>query len=425
MKKLILLASIVLLLITTQLNAQPINLNWGASYSPSWANGALTRSATNIGGFGVNCTTTVSMNGLGSFTLALGSSGALTPTVSGATFTVPGATNRLQVTPDFVQNSSYVNIVFSFTSLISNVSFRIVDIDKSSSTSTTYFDRVTITGSDGVSSFNPSITKYDATTDPNFLIISGNVAQVNTTSGQSGNTDSDASDQRGTVNVNFGSAIINSITIRYDNAPGANNNTAAQSIAIGDMSFASYTLPVNWGSFTGKRQQKDVLLNWYTLQEINSASFEIERSSGSSWENIGNVIAAGNSYSRQDYQFIDQNAPDGTLFYRLKQLDTDNNFKYSGIIKISSITNKQDITTFPNPFADHLTISIQSTGQTPVSIALSDATGKIILKETKYLYQGVNSIGLQVPVSLPKGIYQVTVMDDSGNITGRSKILRE
>lgn len=425
MKKLILLASIVLLLITTQLNAQPINLNWGASYSPSWANGALTRSATNIGGFGVNCTTTVSMNGLGSFTLALGSSGALTPTVSGATFTVPGATNRLQVTPDFVQNSSYVNIVFSFTSLISNVSFRIVDIDKSSSTSTTYFDRVTITGSDGVSSFNPSITKYDATTDPNFLIISGNVAQVNTTSGQSGNTDSDASDQRGTVNVNFGSAIINSITIRYDNAPGANNNTAAQSIAIGDMSFASYTLPVNWGSFTGKRQQKDVLLNWYTLQEINSASFEIERSSGSSWENIGNVIAAGNSYSRQDYQFIDQNAPDGTLFYRLKQLDTDNNFKYSGIIKISSITNKQDITTFPNPFADHLTISIQSTGQTPVSIALSDATGKIILKETKYLYQGVNSIGLQVPVSLPKGIYQVTIMDASGNITGRSKILRE
>lgn len=425
MKKLILLASIVLLLITTQLNAQPINLNWGASYSPSWANGALTRSATNIGGFGVNCTTTVSMNGLGSFTLALGSSGALTPTVSGATFTVPGATNRLQVTPDFVQNSSYVSIVFSFTSLISNVSFRIVDIDKSSSTSTTYFDRVTITGSDGVSSFNPSITKYDATTDPNFLIISGNVAQVNTTSGQSGNTDSDASDQRGTVNVNFGSAIINSITIRYDNTPGANNNTAAQSIAIGDMSFASYTLPVNWGSFTGKRQQKDVLLNWYTLQEINSASFEIERSSGSSWENIGNVIAAGNSYSRQDYQFIDQNAPDGTLFYRLKQLDTDNNFKYSGIIKISSITNKQDITTFPNPFADHLTISIQSTGQTPVSIALSDATGKIILKETKYLYQGVNSIGLQVPVSLPKGIYQVTIMDASGNITGRSKILRE
>lgn len=425
MKKPILLASIVLLLFTTQLSSQPINLNWGASYSPSWANGALSRSATNIGGFGVNCTTTVSMNGLGSFTLALGSSGAQTPTVSGATFTVPGSSNRLQVTPNFVQNTSYVNIVFSFSTLISNVSFRIVDIDKNTSTSTTYFDRVTVTGSDGLNTFNPTITKYDATTDPNFLIISGNVAHVNTTSGQAGNTSSDATDQRGTVNINFGSAIINSITIRYDNAPGANNNTAAQSIAIGDMSFASYTLPVNWGSFTGKRQQKDVLLNWYTLQEINSASFEIERSSGSSWENIGTVIAAGNSYSRLDYQFIDQNAPDGTLFYRLKQLDSDDNFKYSSIVKISGVTDKQDITTFPNPFADHLTISIQSPGQKPVSIALSDAAGKIILKETRYLYPGVNSINLQVPASLPKGIYQVAVMDASGNITGRSKILRE
>lgn len=425
MKKLILLASIVLPILTAQLNAQPINLNWGTSYSPSWTHGALSRTATNIGGFGVNCSTTVSMNGLGSFTLALGSSGAQTPTVSGATFTIPGATNRLQVTPNFNQNSSYVNIVFSFTSLISNVSFRIVDIDKNTSTSTTYFDRVTITGSNGVSSFNPTITKYDATTDPNFLIISGNVAQVNTTSGQAGNTSSNTSDQRGTVTVNFGTSIINSITIRYDNAPGANNNPAAQSIAIGDITFSSFTLPVNWGSFTGKRQQKEVLLNWYTLQEINSASFEIERSSGSSWENIGNVIAAGNSFSRLDYQFIDHYAPDGRLFYRLKQLDSDNNFKYSGIIKISPTSDKQEITTFPNPFTDHLTISIQSPGQKPVSIALNDAAGKIILRETKYLYQGVNSIGLQVPVSLPKGIYQVTVMDDSGNITGRSKILRE
>lgn len=425
MKKLILLASNVLLLITSQVSSQPINLNWGASYSPIWTNGALSRSATNIGGFGVNCTTTVSMNGPGSFGLALGSFGAQTPTVYGATFTVPGATNRLQITSDFVQNSSYVNIVFNFTSLISNVSFRIVDLDKNSSTSTTYFDRVTITGSNGISSFNPTITKYDPITDPNFIIISGNVAQVNTTSGQSGNTTSSVSDQRGTVNVNFGSAIINSITIRYDNAPGANNNPAAQSIAIGDITFASYTLPVNWGSFTGKRQQKDVLLNWYTLQEINSASFDIERSSGGSWEIIGNVTAAGNSFSRLDYRFIDQHAPDGTLFYRLKQLDTDNNFKYSGIIKISSTTDKQGISIFPNPFTDHLTISIQSPGQKPVSLTLSDAAGKIILRETRYLYPGINSIDLQVPVSIPKGIYQVTVMDGSGNITGRSKILRE
>jgi hypothetical protein len=140
-----------------------------------------------------------------------------------------------------------------------------VDIDKSDATSDTYYDQVTITGTDGSHVYNPTITKYDATTDPNFLIISGNIAHVNTANNKAGNTGSDASDQRGTITVNFGSVNITSVTIRYDNAAGTQTNPDAQAIAIGSFSFtAAATLPLQLSSFSGHRPAADVILNWRT-----------------------------------------------------------------------------------------------------------------------------------------------------------------
>ncbi|MBK6938389.1 MAG: hypothetical protein IPH18_17200 [Chitinophagaceae bacterium] len=243
----------------------------------------------------------------------MGSFGSQTPTVNGAVFTVPGASSRIQITPNFNNNTSYATIVLSFTSLATNISFRIADIDKNDATSTTYFDRVTITGSNGSSTFSPSITKFDAVTDPNFLIISGNTARVNTTSGQAGNTDSDAADQRGTINVDFGTAAINTVTIRYDNAPGANTNPAAQSIAVGSVTFSQSVLPVSLTDFSAYRQSRDVILKWTTHQENNSASFEIERSNdNSNWLKVGNVTAAGFSGNDLNYSFLDVN-PQGAV----------------------------------------------------------------------------------------------------------------
>jgi hypothetical protein len=82
------------------------------------------------------------------------------PTVSGATFTVPGSTARLQVTTNFSSNANYSDIVMTFSAFVTNVSFRIVDIDKNTPGSTTYFDRVTISGSNGSITLNATITKY-------------------------------------------------------------------------------------------------------------------------------------------------------------------------------------------------------------------------------------------------------------------------
>ncbi len=425
MRRPILITGLGLLFIHQSLSSQ-ITLNWGNSFSPSWSHGALNRTANNISGNSINCVATVSMSGPGSFTLAMGSSGAQTPTVNGAVFTVPGASSRIQITPNFNNNSSYTQTVLNFTALTTSVSFRIVDIDKSDPTSDTYFDRVTITGSDGSASYNPTITKYDAVTDPDFLIVSGNTAYVNTASGQAGNTASDASDQRGTITVNFGSAVINSVTIRYDNAPGSDNNPAAQSIAVGNISFSQFTLPVSLTNFSGYRQQQDVMLEWTTKQEYNSASFEIERSNGSnSWEKIGTLAAAGYSNSDLQYRFLDQQAQGSLLLYRLKQVDADDHYKYSSIVRISSATDGPAVKIYPNPFMDKLSISLHSPVQQVAFLTVSDAAGKILVTTTRNLFAGPNNILLGNLSQLAKGVYFISIRNTEGYDLGHTTVLKE
>lgn len=423
MRKHLLITGIALLFVG-QANSQ-IQLQWNSAFSPSWSNGALNRTASNISGYSIHCTTVVTMTGPGSFAKAMGNSGAQTPTVSGAVFTIPGSSSRLQVTTNYNQKSSYTDIVFSFTSMVTNVSFRVVDIDKNDAFSSTYFDRVTISGSNGSSSFNPVISKYDPVTDPDFLIISGNSAWVNTSNGQAGNTASDGTDQRGTIDVSFGSAVINSLSIRYDNDPASNNNPANQAIAIGEINFNQSVLPVTLLDFSGHRQNRDIVLDWTTIQELQLAGFGIERKSTGDWQLIGQVEAAGISNRSAHYSFTDRNPAGEILLYRLRQTDLDNHYKYSPVVRIMDGIKTGDLKIFPNPFKEQIGITTYSRQKQIFSITLTDAGGNTVLSENRTVFPGVNNLMLSVSPALPKGIYRVVLRDENDRITGSANILRE
>jgi hypothetical protein len=422
-KTLLVAGTILLLSLPSVVPAQ--SLDWLNSFVPNWGNGNTSRNAPNVGGTSLGCDVSANIHGGGSFTYALGTFGAQTPTVLGATFTVPGASNRLQLTPNFNNRNSYVTIVMTFSSMTTNVSFRIADIDKSDPNSDTYFDRVTITGDDGVATYDPTITRYN-NTDPDFLVISGNTAHVNTNNGEGGNADSDNNDQRGTITVNFGAAVINTVTIRYDNAPGTDNNPAAQAIAIGDVSFSAIALPVTFTSFSGAQQGSDVLLKWATAQEINSESFKVERSqTGSDWLQIGSVAARGTTSEKTDYSYKDINPPTTTLFYRLKQVDIDGRFKYSSVVRITNKGIKQEMTTYPNPVINIANISIYSPADQKLSTHLYDISGRILLTDFYQAAKGNNNFSLAGLGHLPAGVYTIKVADENNNPLGVSRLIKQ
>jgi photosystem II stability/assembly factor-like uncharacterized protein len=107
-----------------------------------------------------------------------------------------------------------------------------------------------------------------------------------------------------------------------------------------------------------------VNLNWQTATEVNNFGFEIERvitlrqAQSDNWQKIGFVAGHGNSNSPKDYSFVDSVPPCGSLSYRLKQIDTDGNYKYSDIVNVEIELPKEFVLeqNYPNPFNPTTTI---------------------------------------------------------------------
>ncbi|RYG03858.1 MAG: hypothetical protein EOO02_07470, partial [Chitinophagaceae bacterium] len=329
------LTILILILCTNVINAQTYTMNWGTNFSPAWTAGSsATRTTTSIGASGVTATVTLTsnestaMSSVTAFSSPMVSSG-------GTPFTTQLGSNvaNLALAMDLNANTSYVDVKIDFSSAVNNVTFNIADIDKVNSTSTTYFDEVLVTGSNGVISVTPSLSKHNGTAQNatvDSVLISGNIARANTTSGRGSNSPSSTADQNATVTVNFGTTGITTMTIRYRNATGANANPAVQGIAIGNISFSQNTLilPVVLTSFNARVKNNGAEINWSTSQETKSEKFLVEKSEdGKVWNTIANVAAAKSSTTTKDYSAFDA-TPGAVNYYRLKQVDIDGAYSY-------------------------------------------------------------------------------------------------
>ncbi|MCE7043152.1 SdrD B-like domain-containing protein, partial [Dyadobacter sp. CY312] len=94
-------------------------------------------------------------------------------------------------------------------------------------------------------------------------------------------------------------------------------------------------LPVKLSRFdVQKGENVSALLHWTTTEEVNSDSFEIQRSADAkSWNAIGQVKAKENNVGLVNYRFDDMQPNLGANYYRLKMIDLDGSFAYSSIRK--------------------------------------------------------------------------------------------
>jgi hypothetical protein len=408
-----------LLAIATCANAQTYTLNLSSSFTPAWGAPATSGTAVNIGGSGVNCS--VSMTSTG------GAPTFITPypRVNGTgDFVVGGSTASVEIDMNFTANTQYMEVVYNFNSAVNNISFNIADIDKTNTTSTTYRDRVTVTGANGATTILPTLSKYTATST--FVTIASNVAQC-AASGAGGNSASSAADQRGTVIVDFGVSALTSIAIRYDNAAGVQADPALQAIAIGNISFQKViTLPVSLVDFNASENVTGNELSWITAEEVNVKEFSIEKSlEGLSWSTIGSVPALDNSTQRNTYSFVDTRKSKGNQYYRLKMIDKDGTFSYSKTIKLPSSKDPAEVfSVFPNPAIEKVIIELETTESRQKTIFIYNSAGILMFRQEVYLQAGAN----QVPVSLAKwhsGQYTVAVVNQNGALANSTLIMKQ
>jgi len=142
-------------------------------------------------------------------------------------------------------------------------------------------------------------------------------------------------------------------------------------------------LPVGLLDFEGQIRDHNAFLSWSTSFEAGSKGFGIERSyDGNVYTTIGFVPSAGNSATRQDYSFKDPAIAQDLSYYRLKETDLDDQFKYSKILLLKDPSaSVRSFTVLSNPFTDNLDIAFGRAPVGRVQLRLLDITGKELLRQ--------------------------------------------
>jgi hypothetical protein len=140
-------------------------------------------------------------------------------------------------------------------------------------------------------------------------------------------------------------------------------------------------VPVELTSFTASVCQKEVELNWTTATEINNLGFEIERNSGSEFENVGYIPGFGTTTEQHSYRFTDADLSSGTYTYRLKQIDFDGTFSYSETVEVEVvIPNVYSLSqNYPNPFNPSTKITFTLAANANVSLKVFDVLGQEVV----------------------------------------------
>lgn len=177
-------------------------------------------------------------------------------------------------------------------------------------------------------------------------------------------------------------------------------------------------LPLSLQRFRAQLQQQDVLLQWRTATEQNTAIFYIERSQdGKVFQSIGNVAAAGTSTAVKDYSFTDTDPLTGTAYYRLKMVDMDGRFTYSAVIIVRMHNNGLTaLQLSPNPAQNILQVQLATTNNDKVSLQIVDAAGRVV-KTEQYTTMG-NSLAVSIDITgLPAGHYTLVASSKRGRET--------
>jgi len=161
------------------------------------------------------------------------------------------------------------------------------------------------------------------------------------------------------------------------------NEIAATVTGFSEFVFASTNvnnpLPVELTSFTASLEGEAVALAWSTATETNNAGFDVERSTdGDTFTPIGFEPGVGTTEEAQAYRFVDRNAPFATtLFYRLRQVDTDGTFEYSPVVEVQVTPSAIALLPVaPNPVVGFANLRYELPEATAVRLQVFDLLGR-------------------------------------------------
>ena len=222
----------------------------------------------------------------------------------------------------------------------------------------------------------------------------------------------------GPHNVEFNNSGPRTITLQIVSADACNNSSS--------IVFMPYCLlPVTLVSFDATWKMNYAALHWKVENALNLDHFGLERSyDGRIFNYLNNISYLDNT---SNYQYNDNTADANAntqVFYRLRMVDHDNRFSYSMIKKIKFKSTDMDISVWPNPFKDKISISYNATHfSANASLKIYSATGALIVNQLATFNQGNNVLEMDKLGNLPTGLYTLQIIAE-GKILFTHKIIK-
>jgi len=192
-------------------------------------------------------------------------------------------------------------------------------------------------------------------------------------------------------------------------------------------------IPVELTSFAASVVDREISVVWSTATELNNRGFELERKLNSDWQKVTFIEGRGTTTEKSDYSYSDKFKYDGfqgTVQYRLKQLDFDGTITYSNVISVDVDFTPKEYTlyqNYPNPFNPSTTIKFALPFDSNVRIAVYNLLGE----QVEVIFDQVKEVGYHNvswnASDLASGVYIYTIdaksIDGSKNFTSVKKMM--
>ncbi len=181
----------------------------------------------------------------------------------------------------------------------------------------------------------------------------------------------------------------------------------------------SAPLPVTFTNITATEKANGIAVEWKVENEINIASYDVERSvDGRNFTKMNSTVATGQSTSgAAAYNWLDTKTIAGDNFYRIRSISRDGKTEYSRIVKVTLEKGKAGFTVYPNPVADGMIgLQLKNIPTGVYNVRILNSNGQLISKEIIKHTGGNGTQTITSAKQLVSGTYQLEITGEDKNV---------
>ncbi len=169
-------------------------------------------------------------------------------------------------------------------------------------------------------------------------------------------------------------------------------------------------LPVSITSLKAFQKNAGVQVEWNTVNELNMAAYEVEKSTdATSFAKAGTVTATGSS----TYNWFDANPVNGSNYYRIKLVDKNGTSRYTQVVNVKIGGMKNSFAIAGNPVRNKtITLQMENVEKGSYTVTVFNSLGQTIASRT-ISHAGGSATETIALGNVAAGTYQLSIIGNN------------